>query len=143
MNRAGLEQFVTVYIRHMNSHDARSLAALYAADCTVDSPLFATLHGRAKVEEAYAQWFRIFPDLQLQVESTTIDAPSAAVLSRNTGTHESDLLGLPATHKHVTFRSVRLMTLNDDALIGFERRVYDFTGLLVQLGVLRAMPAKP
>ena len=142
MNRAGLEQFVTNYIEHMNRHDARSLAALYATDCSVDSPLFATLHGRAKVEDAYAQWFRIFPDLQLQIESATIDPPSVTVLTRNNGTHESELLGLPPTHKRVTFRSVRLVTLNDQALIASERRVYDFTGLLVQLGVLRAMPAK-
>jgi hypothetical protein len=37
----------------------------------------------------------------------------------------------------------RLMKLNDDGLIEHERRIYDFTGLLVQLGVLRAKPAKP
>jgi hypothetical protein len=35
------------------------------------------------------------------------------------------------------------MKMNDDGLIEHERRIYDFTGLLVQIGVLRAKPAKP
>jgi hypothetical protein len=30
-----------------------------------------------------------------------------------------------------------------DGLIAHERRIYDFTGLLLQIGVLRAKPAKP
>jgi hypothetical protein len=30
-----------------------------------------------------------------------------------------------------------------DGLIAHERRIYDFTGLLIQLGILRGKPAKP
>jgi hypothetical protein len=37
---------------------------------------------------------------------------------------------------------MRVITVAD-GLIASERRIYDFTGLLVQLGVLRAKPAKP
>jgi hypothetical protein len=32
---------------------------------------------------------------------------------------------------------------DEQGLVAHERRIYDFTGLLVQLGVLRAKPAKP
>jgi hypothetical protein len=35
------------------------------------------------------------------------------------------------------------MEMDDQGLIAHERRIYDFTGLLVRLGVLRAKPAKP
>jgi hypothetical protein len=30
-----------------------------------------------------------------------------------------------------------------DGLIAYERRYYDFTGLLIQLGILRGKPARP
>jgi hypothetical protein len=30
-----------------------------------------------------------------------------------------------------------------DELIAYERRFYDFTGLLIQLGILRGKPARP
>jgi hypothetical protein len=50
---------------------------------------------------------------------------------------------MPGTNRHIEFRNARLMNLDADGLIAHERRIYDFTGLLVQLGVLRAKPAKP
>jgi len=58
-----------------------------------------------------------------------------------TATHEGELFGLPASHKKIEFRVVRLVTA-EDGMIQTERRIYDFTGLLVQLGVLRARPAR-
>jgi hypothetical protein len=50
---------------------------------------------------------------------------------------------MPGTNRHIEFRMARLLEMNDHGLIARERRIYDFTGLLVQLGVLRAKPAKP
>ena len=142
MSRSDLERVTTVYLDAMNRHDPVALAALYAVNCVVESPMFASLLGRAAVEESYRQWFRIFPDVEFKPESTIIDPPCAAVLTRNSATHEGELLGLPATHKKIEFRTMRVVTV-EDGLIVNERRIYDFTGLLVQLGVVRAKPAKP
>jgi hypothetical protein len=69
MTRAELRAVTDRFIDAMNRHDPRALTALYGVDATIESPMFATLRGRAAT--------------------------------------------------------------------------YDFTGLLVQLGVLRARPAKP
>jgi steroid delta-isomerase-like uncharacterized protein len=142
MTRADLERMTARYLSAMNRHDAHSLASLYAADCQVDSPLFAALKGRAAVEASYQQWFTIFPDVEFKPETTVIDPPTLAVATRNTATHEGELFGLAPTHKRIEFRTVRLVTVDADGLIVKEQRTYDFTGLLVQLGVLRAKPAK-
>jgi steroid delta-isomerase-like uncharacterized protein len=142
MVRADLERVMTSYLEAMNGHDPVALARLYSVHCDIESPLFASLHGRAAVEESYRQWFRIFPDVVFNPEATIIDPPTGAMLTRNTATHEGDLLGLPPTGRKVEFRTIRVITL-EDGLIASERRIYDFTGLLVQLGVLRAKPAKP
>ncbi len=141
MNRSDLQRMTEQYIAAMNRHDPVALAALYAPACHVDSPLFASIEGRSAVEDSYRQWFAIFPDVEFKPEAMIIDPPSAAVTTVNTATHSGELFGLPPTRKRVEFRTVRLVTI-EDGLIATERRVYDFTGLLVQLGVLRAKPAK-
>ena len=55
------------------------------------------------------------------------------------GTHQGEFLGLPATEKQVEFRAVFLQELQDDHIV-HERRIYDFTGLLIRLGVLKVKP---
>jgi predicted ester cyclase len=55
------------------------------------------------------------------------------------GTHAGEFFGLPAAGRHVEVEVAQVMTIAD-GLIVTERRIYDFTGLLVQTGVLRAKP---
>ena len=142
MGRADLERLTERYFTTMNRHEPRALAALYAPECTVESPLFSSLRGRPAVEESFRKWFKIFPDVEFRRESTIIDPPHVAVATVATATHEGELFGLPPSHKKIEFRIVRLVTA-EDGMIQTERRIYDFTGLLVKLGVLRARPAKP
>jgi steroid delta-isomerase-like uncharacterized protein len=142
VDRVDLERLAERFLSSVTRRDPRTLALLYASDCRVDSPMFAAIQGRAAVETSFRQWFTIFPDLQYKVESTVIDPPTMVVATLNAATHEGELFGLGPTHKRIEFRLVQLVTVNEDGLIATERRVYDFTGLLVQLGVLRAKPAK-
>jgi steroid delta-isomerase-like uncharacterized protein len=142
MTRAELQAVTDRFIDAMNRHDPKALTALYAADATVESPMFATLHGRAAIEDSFHSWFKIFPDVVFTIEDILIDPPGVSVTTRNTATQQGELFGLPPTHRRVEFVTTRIVTC-EDGLIASERRIYDFTGLLVQLGVLRARPAKP
>ncbi len=49
-------------------------------------------------------------------------------------------MGLSPTGKHFQFPLVLIFTF-ENGLIVHERRIYDFTGLLTQVGVLKAKPA--
>jgi predicted ester cyclase len=142
MTRAELQACTDRFINAMNRHDPEALAALYAVDATIESPMFATLHGRAAIADSFRNWFKIFPDVMFAVETVLIDPPGVSLTTRNTATQEGELFGLPPTRRHVEFVTTRIVTYAD-GLIASERRIYDFTGLLVQLGVLRARPAKP
>jgi predicted ester cyclase len=142
MTRVDLERLIERYLATANRHDPHSLAALYSANCRVESPLFASLQGRAAVETSYQQFFAVFPDIEFKRESSVIDPPTMAVTTLNGATHQGEIFGLAPTHKRIEFRLVWLVTVGEDGLIAAERRVYDFTGLLVQLGVLRAKPAR-
>ena len=56
------------------------------------------------------------------------------------GTDSGQFLGLPPTGKSFRIPAVFLYELKDGQ-IARERRIYDFTGLLVQIGLLKAKPA--
>jgi predicted ester cyclase len=112
-----------------------------APDGVAESPR-AQMRGEA-IEDASRAFFTSFPDATFTLENVVVDPPYVVLFSTVNATHQNDFFGLPGTNRHIEFRMSRLMKLNDDGLIEHERRIYDFTGLLVQLGVLRAKPAKP
>jgi predicted ester cyclase len=69
-----------------------------------------------------------------------IDNDRAALVMTVEGTHAGDFFGLPASGRRVKFVCAFVYTLRDGQII-HERRILDFTGVLVQVGVIRAKPA--
>jgi steroid delta-isomerase-like uncharacterized protein len=122
------------------SRDAAALAADHAADGVVVSPTGGVLEGREEIERVYRLWLTAFPDLTLTVVDVLIDGDRAALLVDVAGTHAGDFLGLPATGRHLQVVGAFVYTIRDN-LIVHERRILDFTGVLVQVGVLKAKPA--
>jgi SnoaL-like polyketide cyclase len=59
----------------------------------------------------------------------------------NTSDADAEFMGLPGSGRAFDIEGVRVFEMKD-GLIDFERRYYDFTGLLIQLGVLRGKPAR-
>jgi len=122
--------------------DPAAVAACHTLDGVAESPMFATLRGRKAIEEAQRAFFTSFPDATMTVDATVIDPPYVAIFVTINATHVNEFFGLPGTGRHIEFRLSRLLRMEGE-LIAHEARIYDFTGLLVQVGVLRAKPAKP
>jgi predicted ester cyclase len=55
------------------------------------------------------------------------------------GTHVGEFLGLAPTKKAFHVPMVFVYELKDGKIV-HERRIYDFTGLLMQIGVLKVKP---
>jgi steroid delta-isomerase-like uncharacterized protein len=142
MDRAELQAFADRYVETWQRRNPAALAQYHAADGVVESPMYQTRRGRAAIEEAYRAFFTSFPDATTAVEALVIDAPRLALFTTINATHVNEFFGLPGTNRHIEFRNARLLEIKD-GLIKHERRIYDFTGLLVKVGVLRALPAKP
>jgi steroid delta-isomerase-like uncharacterized protein len=142
MSRADLEAFVRRHQATQARHDATALAADHHEEGVIESPMFATLQGRPAIEESYRTLYTSFPDWTLTTQAVLIDPPHVAIFTTVNATHVGDFFGLPGTNRKVEFQAVRCLTFKD-GLIARERRIYDFTGFLVQVGVLRAKPAKP
>ena len=122
------------------ARDAQALAADHAADGVVISPTGGVLEGRAEIERIYRVWFIAFPDLTFTTEDLLVDDDRAALLCRLTGTHLGEFFGMGPTGRRIEVAGTFIYRLQDDQIV-HERRVLDFTGLLIQVGVLRAKPA--
>lgn len=119
--------------------DPEGIAAMYSEDCKVSSPIFGEIRGRAAVAQANVRLFEAFPDWNLVLGELIIDGSRAAQLFKVTATHVGEFMGLPGTGRKAQFQGVRIMTIKDN-LIAEEMRLYDFTLLLMQIGVLRGKP---
>lgn len=121
--------------------DPARLAADHSNDGVVVSPTGGVLEGRSEIERIYRLWFTAFPDLVFANEDIIVDDLRVALLCRVSGTHGGEFFGVPPTGRRIEIPAVFVYRLNEDGMIEHERRVLDFTGVLIQVGVLRAKPA--
>ena len=140
MSHQDLVAFFSERQQHWQARDARALANGHAADGRVVSPMWRERIGRDAILESYRQLFETFPDWEFQGESILVDGNRVAQPFSATATLEGEFMGLPPTHRRCQIEGVRLYEMKD-GLIHVERRMYDFTGLLIQVGVLKSRPA--
>jgi len=120
--------------------DAAALAGDHADDGVVESPMAGgTITGRAAIEKGHHAFFTAFPDLKFQTDDLLIDGDRVAWFATMSGTDRGDLMGLPPTGKAFRVPVVVFYVLRYGVIVS-ERRIYDFTGLLVQVGLLKAKP---
>ncbi|HSC25821.1 MAG TPA: ester cyclase [Vicinamibacterales bacterium] len=122
------------------NRDAAALAADHSPNGVVVSPTGGVLEGLIEIERIYRVWFVAFPDLQVTTEDLIVDGDRAVLLLRVTGSHSGEFFGMAPTGRRIEVSGAFIYRLQD-GLIAHERRILDFTGLLVQVGVLRAKPA--
>ena len=122
------------------ARDAANLTADHSPEGIVVSPTGGVLEGRAEIDRIYRVWFTAFPDLIFTTEDLLVDENRAALLCRITGSHAGEFFGMPPTGRRIEVSGAFIYRV-ENGLIVHERRILDFTGLLVQVGVLRAKPA--
>ena len=125
-----------------NARDPEALARDYADHGTVISPIFRTVQGKAAIVESFRALFTTFPDWQYTTQELLVDGDTGAETFVVQATHVGEFMGLPGSGRKFEIQGVRVFRLQDRR-ITYERRYYDFTGFLIQLGVLRGKPARP
>jgi predicted ester cyclase len=122
------------------AHDPAAFATGYAPHAIVTSPTGGVLEGREEIERIARKWFLAFPDIRFASEDILIDGDRAVQIARVSGTHGGEFFGVPATGRKVDVLFALVMTVADGHIME-ERRILDFTGVLVQVGVLKTKPA--
>ena len=139
MTRDEIRAFFAAQEQHWRNRNPAGLAAGHAPDGVIESPIFRTVTGAHNIGVSYTTLYDIFPDWELLESELLIDGDRVAQTFTVTATHQGDFMGLPGTGKRFTIHGVRVFTMRD-GLIAHERRYYDFTGLLIQIGVLKGKP---
>jgi steroid delta-isomerase-like uncharacterized protein len=139
------EQIAAVIGRHLegwNKRDANALCLDHAEDGVIVSPMFERIEGRAQICGSYVALFTSFPDWQIGFEPPILSGLRVAVYFSVAATHHGEFMGHAGTGRPCAFEGVSLFELGPDLLIKEERRFYDFTGLLMQLGILEVGPTR-
>lgn len=139
MTREQTAAFFARRLEALNRHDTAELTRHHTEDGVIDSPLSGVSEGREAIEKAYASSMRVFPDVKVTQELLLIDGHRVAFVVTMSGSGHAGLMGLPPATRAF---SVPIVFLDEfeDGLIARERRIYDFTGLLIQIGALKAKP---
>ena len=119
--------------------DAKTLAEDYTGASVIESPSFGVHTGR-DAEKALGVIFDAFLDLTMTVDDLVIDGDLVVTIISFEGTHMRPLFGFEPTGKRFQLSTAFVHRLKDRKII-HERRIYDFTGLLMQIGLLKAKPA--
>src|SRR6266850_6623521 len=140
MTRQQVEALFARRDRAINQRDAAALTGLYADDAVVESPMAGgPVRGRNAIGDVTRAWFNAFPDMTFTGSALLIDGDRAVSIGEVRGTDTGGFMGLPPTKKPFQLPIVFVCTVKD-GLVVHEQRIYDFTGMLVQIGVLKAKP---
>jgi steroid delta-isomerase-like uncharacterized protein len=137
-----LSTFITRHASAWNRHDVPGLCASHADEGVIVSPMFARVEGRAQILASYTALFTAFPDWELGYHDPICEGRRIALPFQVRATHQGEFMGIAGTGRRCEFEGVSLVKLDDELRIAEERRIYDFTGLLTQLGVLRIRPSR-
>ena len=137
------DEVTAFFMRRLDDWNRRDIAALgrdYAEDAVVYSPFVGgSATGRVAIEELSRTFFTAFPDARLQWDDTLVDGDRVMLVGRLWASDAGGFMGLAPAGRSFDIPIVTLYELKD-GLIVHERRIYDFTGMLVQVGALRAKP---
>ncbi len=140
MTRVEIEKLLQEHRDGFVRRDPSALAALHLPDGTFESPAAGVVRGREAIEGIYRYWFEAFPDLVLSWSSQVIDEDRAMFFWTLTGTHSGPFFGLAGGGAKVSTAGAAEFRFADGGIASI-RHVFDFTGVLVAAGVLKARPA--
>jgi steroid delta-isomerase-like uncharacterized protein len=142
MTRDETQRFFDRRVDAWRQRDIDALGLMHTEDGVVESPFAGSVTGRAAIENAYRAFWNSFPDAAIEQSDLVVDGNRAVQIVTLSGTNTGGFTGMTPTGRRFTFPAVLICTMRDGC-IAHEKRVYDFTGLLTQIGVLKAKPASP
>lgn len=124
----------------INTGDIDGFGAMLADDFVdhEDTPGFAPT--KQGVLEFFRAYRSAFPDLRMEAEDVLASGDKTVARVRATGTHRGELMGIPATGKHVDVQLIDIMRFDDAGLVREHWGVFDAMSMMQQLGVVPEGP---
>ena len=103
------------------------------------------LPGLTPTKDGVMTFFRMyiaaFPGLKVTPEDVLTSGDKVIARTRATGTHQGELLGLPATGKPINVQFIDIIRFGDDGLACEHWGVFDTMTMMQQLGAVPGPPA--
>ena len=100
--------------------------------------------GLAPTKEGALEFFRMylaaFPDLHMDPQDILTSGDKVVVRARITGTHQGEMMGMPATGKSIDVQLIDILRFGDDGLAHEHWGVFDQMKMMQQLGVVPEGP---
>ena len=101
--------------------------------------------GLDPTKEGVKQFFHMykaaFPDLRLEAQDVLVSGDKVVTRTRATGTHQGEILRMPATGKRVDVQLIDIIRFDDDGLAREHWGVFDALAMLQQLGAIPEQPS--
>lgn len=88
------------------------------------------------VKAFFRMYHAAFPDLHMGVEDVIASGDKVVARTRATGTHQGELMGIPATGKRIDVQFVDIIRFGGDGLAHEHWGVFDTMTMMQQLGVV-------
>ncbi len=137
------DEVLAILERHRGSfasRDSARLAADHVENGTFSSPAAGTVTGRKHIREVYDYWLEAFPDMVFTWGEPIIEGDRAALFWRFSGTLSGKFYGEAKAGTRIEFRGAGEYVLTPEGIVRVDH-LFDFTGTLVNAGVLKVKPA--
>jgi steroid delta-isomerase-like uncharacterized protein len=125
-----------------NSHDTEKLVSLFTDDCVYEELGIGVIkHGKEEFRPFIKGFFANFPDTHFEMKSSFVSGNWYSGEWVWTGTHSSDLPGLPATGRRFSVRGVSVGELKEGK-VKRHSDYYNKMDFLQQIGI-KLVPASP
>ncbi|MFZ4659906.1 MAG: ester cyclase [Caldilineaceae bacterium] len=134
LTKKTVEHLTTLYLNVANSHDANRFGEIMAENYICYSRL-GTIEGLASYKQVMMGFYTAFPNMQFFLDATVADGDTIVYHYHWTGTHQQELMGIPATGKAVTVYGMEMNRVENGKIVECWNYA-DQMSLMQQLGVI-------
>ena len=124
----------------LNAGDVDAFGDLLVDDFVEHEELPGVESSKDGVKAFFRMYIAAFPDLRMTVEDVISSGDKVVARTRATGTHEGELMGIPATGRRIDVQLVDIIRFGDDGLAREHWGVFDSMTMMQQLGVIPEGP---
>lgn len=126
---------VRQWVAAWNAHDADSVSRLATTDFVRHDPNNPEVRGPEGERQLVSMYTRAFPNLELTIEDIVAAGDRVTIRFVARGTHQGELLGVPATGKRLSVVGIEMYRLVGDH-VAEQWVIIDMLGILQQLGMV-------
>lgn len=129
------ERVLRALVDSANKKDIKAFEALYDPNVAYHGTGELADAGRSAFVELMGAFFQAFPDASFTASDVFSSGDKVAYSVTISGTHRAELMGIPATNKKVTFRSIGIARVSGGKIVE-EWENFDEMGMMMQLGAI-------